>query len=108
MIAQAKGLTPEFCRLNQSIHFQDVFVRHAIALILFHENFSQHFELVERNIWKLGPFHVRLESGPELPFAGVSRNADKTDQAFVGVLTPFVFLHGLWSREFCDAEVVGL
>ena len=83
----------DFRGRDQSIDFQDLFIWHAIALILLPKNFSQGFEIVERNDRKLGPFRVRLQSGLKLPFAGVLRDPDQTDHAFVGVFTPFVFLH---------------
>ena len=81
-----------------------IFDRDAWALMRAAEPPTQYegFEIVERNDRKLGPFRVRLESGPNLPFTGVSRGGDQPSRALVGGLTPFVFLHDSWSREACD------
>lgn len=68
-------------------------VRNAIAPVFIGNNFVQRFEIIEQDDRKRGPFGVRFESGPELPFATVSRGTDQADRAFIGVLTPFVFLH---------------
>jgi hypothetical protein len=79
-------------------------VRHTIPLILLRDDIVEGLEIVELNGWKVCPFRVRLESGPKLPFAGMSRGGDQTSRALFGGLTPFVFLHDSWNQEACDGE----
>ena len=98
-------LSSGFRGRDHGIDFHDVTVRHAIPLILVANDFAEGFEIVERNDRKFGPFRVRLKPGLELPFAGVSRDTDQTNLTFVSVLTPFVFLHDLWSLKVRDSEV---
>jgi hypothetical protein len=76
-----------------------MFVRHTVPLIFLRDDIVEGLEVVELNDWNVCPFRVRLESGPKLPFAGMSRGGNKTSRALFGFLTPFVFLHDSWNRE---------
>jgi len=78
---------------EEGVNFQDVFVRNPPALILVPEDFAQALEVVPWDHVEHGPFIFRLESGPELPFAGLPAGGDEPNITIIRVLTPFVFLH---------------
>ena len=85
---------------NESFDFQHVAVRHTVTLILVRDDFQQRLEIVELDSWKLCPFRFRLETRPQLPFAGMTSGGHQTRLALFGFLTPFVFLHASTNSEF--------
>lgn len=74
---------------------QDVAIRHTVASILFRNDVMQGLKILERNHRKVGPFRFGFESGSKLPFTGVVQRRYEPSFAFLGGLTPFVFLHDL-------------
>ena len=80
-------------------------MRHSVPLVFLRNDIVKGLEIVELNSWEICPFRFRLESGPKLPFAGMSRGGDQTSLALFGFLTPFVFLHDSWSLEVCDRRL---
>ena len=50
-------------------------------------------QVVQGNHLECGPLILRLESGPELPLAGLPAGGDEPNITIICVLSPFVFLH---------------
>ena len=79
-------------------------VRQSLTLILVPKNFPQRLEIFKCDDWILRPLGFCFEPGLKPPFATMLRNGDVSNDPFVSLLAPFVFLHrGLAFRRSVEA-----